>query len=338
MKRRTLVLALSFLPSLALAAPARNPAIAKLAKQAAACKYEGYFDEDCAGYKAWNDEETLFADGKANDTLFSMLSDPDEKIRVLASKKSIDDPKAYFADKGRATQLVALAGKATDAETARTLAGYVCEVDPEKVGLAAPILALAKHPVAEARQQLAGIIERNQGKTAVAIITQLVDDTDKSVRSHAISDLSGGGITPGGPAVCALLSKELSRTDDTAGDALWAGASSKCAGMDKQVITELEKRVAAPTKITNANGVGYALAASRLCSLYSTPEYKPRAFAVAKALSSPKITDPNTRSASLGAISSCGGADAGPVLKALTQDKDARFAKTAAETLARMKK
>jgi HEAT repeat protein len=338
MNSRTLVLALSFLPSLALAAPARNPAIAKLAKQAAACKYDGGFDDDCAAYKAWNDEENLFADGKGNDTLFSMLGDPDEKTRVLASKKSIDDPKAYFADKTRATQLVALAGKATDAETARTLVGYVCAVDPEKVGLAAPILALAKHPQADARQQLAGIISKNQGATAVAILTQLVDDSDKSVRSHAISDLSTGGITPAAPGVCALLGKQLGRTDDVAGDALWAGASSKCAGMNKQVITELEKRVAAPSKITNANGVGYALAASGLCTLYSAPELKPRAFAVAKALSSPKITDPNTRSASLNAISSCGGADAGPVIKALTQDKDASFAKRAAETLARMKK
>src|SRR5262249_55263692 len=126
------------------AAAAPNPQIVNLAKAASACSFEdGAFSEDCPAYKAWSDNETLFAEGKGNDTILALLGDPDLKLRTLAAGKGFEDPKSYFADRGRAKQLFALAAKETDAEIARSLADSVTYIEAEKAGLERELRVLA---------------------------------------------------------------------------------------------------------------------------------------------------------------------------------------------------
>jgi hypothetical protein len=153
------------------------------------------------------------------------------------------------------------------------------------------------------------------------------------VQRSAISALSTGGITPGTPPVCKLLGDQITRTDDLASDALWAGASSKCDGMDRRVIDELKKRVADSTKVTNAVGIGYTLAASSVCRRTKAPELKKAGFEIGRALVSPSIKDPNTRHAALDALVACDSVGAVTLARSLTTDKDKGIAEGAKKIL-----
>jgi hypothetical protein len=319
---------------------ARDPAIVALAAPALACKFEeGYFDEECPAMKAWHENEELFADGKGNDTVFSMLGDPDEKLRVLAADKGIDGSQAYFADKAHATRLFALAKKETSAQVGHDLGGYVAKVDAEKLGLGPDLVALAKQPVVKFREALAFyLISTNQSPTSLEVLNILLEDADATVKENAIGSLSTGGITPGVPPVCELLKKQLARTDDFAGKALWAGSSSKCAGIDDVVIAELEKRVADPTKVKNAVGIGYSLAAGSVCGRTASADLKKKGFAIGVKLTDSKVPDPNTRRSSISVLTGCDPAGAKKVLSVLAKDKDKFVADEAKSTLAKLPK
>jgi hypothetical protein len=304
------------------AAPARDPKIMQLATAAAACKFEdGQFDDDCEAYKAWKDEDDLFADGKGDDTLFSMLGDPDLKVRLLATDKSISDLKAYFADRGKAARLVALLEKEQNETVLRDLVRDITRVDLDAVNLSGELMKLAKSPVIEVRKGLSGVIAHYQTPAAIGAMNVLLQDPEKEVQRSAISSLSSGGITPGTPEVCGLMTEQIKRTDDLAGDALWWASSSKC-NIDNLVVAELTKRIADPSKVTNANGIGYSLAIGDVCRHAQTPEAKKAGFALAKALVSPAVKDSNTRRAALGALPDCDKAGALAVAKTLTADKD----------------
>jgi hypothetical protein len=322
------------------APPARDPQIVALAQPALACKFEeGYFDEECPALKAWHDNEELFAEGKGNDTVFSMLGDPDEKIRVLATDKGIDDSKTYFADKAHATLLFALAKKETNPGVAHEFGGYVAKVDVEKLGLGPELVALAKQPVGKFREALAFyLISTNQSPTAFEALKILLEDADKAVKENAIGSLSTGGITPGVPPVCDLLKKQLVRTDDFAGKALWTGSSSKCPGIDEVVIAELEKRVADPTKVTNAVGIGYSLAAQSVCQRTASADLRKKGFAIGVKLTDARLPDPNTRRAGLSVLTGCDPAGAAKALGPLAKDKDKFVADEAKKELTKLPK
>ncbi len=322
---------------------ARDPKIVALVTPTLACKFEeGYFDDECPAYKAWKDNDELFAEGKGDDTIFSLLGDADEKLRVLATEKGFSDSRAYFADKAHATRLFALAKKETNASVAHTLGGYVAKVDAEKFGLGAELRALAKHPVAGFRDALAFyLISTFQSPTALDVLQVLLEDADSKVKKTAISSLSTGGITPGVEPVCALLKKQIARTDDLVGGALWAGSSSKCAGIDELVIAELEKRAADPSKVTNAVGIDFGLAASGVCRRTASADLKKKGFAVGKKLADAKVPDANTRRSALGVLEACDAAEAAKVIAPLAKDKDkfvADAAKKKLEELSKAKK
>jgi hypothetical protein len=338
--RSSFLVALPFvaLSTTAQAAP-RDAQIVKLAKPALACPFEdGSFSDECAAYKAWSENEPLFADGKGNDTLWSMFGDGDVKQRALAAQKGIDNPKGYFADKGRAAQLLTLAGKETNIDVARSLASYAAYVDADKLGLGKEMRALTKQPLPAFRKSFSAIIAHLQTPTAVAVTQALLEDADREVVRSAISSLSTGGITPGVEPVCAMLAKQMKRTDDLVGDALWSASSSKCPEMGKQVLAELAKRTADPAKVTNAVGVGYSLAASGVCTHTQAPELKKQAFAIGKSLTDARLKDVNTRQSALNVLVSCEQPEATTILTALSKDKDSTIAKRAAENLARLKK
>lgn len=332
--------AVSATPAPAVAASSgRDPQIVQLAKPALECKFEdGYLDNDCVALRAWVDDETLFADGKGNATLWSMLGDPDVKVRALAAERSIDGAEAFFADKARATELFERASKETNAAAARALGQYVVRVDAKVHGLESQLLSLAKHPTATLRSALAfGLAPRQQSPAAIAAVKVLLEDSDKEVRSRALLSLSSGGVTPGVEPVCQLLTKQLSRQDNFAGDALWAASSSKCPNLHPLVLEELSKRIADPTTVTNANGIGYSLAASGVCSRTADVALKKKLFEVGRTLASAKIADPNTRRAALSVIVDCDAQGAEKLLQALATDKDKFVADSAKEKLARVK-
>jgi hypothetical protein len=175
--------------------PPRDPQIMALAQAALACPFEyGSFDTEGPAYRAWDDNTLLLADGKGNDTLFSMYGDPDEKVRTLATTKHYLNAQ-YFADPDRAKALFALAAKEKTSWISSSLASFVASVDAEKVGLSTELLAFGKHPLVAFRRSLANIITRNQTPTAVKVVEILLEDPDTSVQEAAVGALSAGGFT-----------------------------------------------------------------------------------------------------------------------------------------------
>jgi hypothetical protein len=111
--------------------------------------------------------------------------------------------------------------------------------------------------------------------------------------------------------------------------ALRAGTSSRCAGRKEQVAAELTKRVADPSKITNAVGIEYALAVDGLCGQVPSAELRKKGFEIAKKLTDAKVPDAKTRRASLSALASCDPAAGAKILGALAKDRDKLVAEAA---------
>lgn len=316
------------------AAPSRDPKILALAAAAAACTYEeGSFDGECPAYRAWSNEEALFEGGKGDDTVFSLSGDPDEKLRALASEKPLNDSRAYFKDKGRARLLYAMAQRETLPWLETRLGEWVVRTDAEVLGLATEYRELAKKTSVAMRKSIATSIGYHQTPLVLEVTRALLADPDASVQARAISALSFGGITPPSEPVCKLLTEQIARNDDLVGEALLAGSSSQCPGMDDLVIAGLTKRVADPTTITNRVGIGFSLAAGGVCSRTSSEELKKRGFEVALKLTSTKVPDANTRKAGLGALTSCDKNAARNALTSLTKDKDKWVAENAKKAL-----
>ncbi len=249
------------------AAPApggRDPAIAALAKAALGCKFEDdAFDAECPAFKAWDSEEALFADDHGDDTLFSMLGDPDVKVQALATHKDITHP--YWEDKGHAEALFALGKAAKSERVAGHLGGYAAMVNAEELGLGAALKDVARHAASPAfRKALAFHLNSYvQTKTVAEADEILIADPDPEVADAAVEALTRGGDTS--EPVCKLLVKQLTRSDALHATALWGGASTSCAGVKEQVAVELAKRIADPRKLTQTVGREYAYAASGLC-------------------------------------------------------------------------
>ncbi len=165
----------------------RDPKLADMAKAARACAqgdkvYD--FDSDCPGYKAWRDSDA-FADGKGDDTVFSLLGDPDPRLHYLAFSKTIQP--AYWKDPAHAKALFALVRSETIDDVLRKLADYVALVDADAAGLGSDLKSLAKHPSASFRKELASeVVRRSQSPVALEVERLLLADSDKEVKETAV--------------------------------------------------------------------------------------------------------------------------------------------------------
>jgi len=264
-----------------------------------------------------------------------MLGDSDLKLRTLAIDKGFDNEATYFGDKAKAAKLFGYAKAEQNANLARSLVNIIGRLDADKLGLGAELQALAKSPIVEVRSSISSCIAHSQGPSCIAIINALLEDSDRNVKRSAIGALSTGGITPGVPAVCTILTAQIARTDDLAGDALWAGSSSKCEGMDKAVIDELKKRTTDLSKVTNANGVGYGLAAGGVCSRTKAADLKKASAELLKKLTDPAVKDPNTRYGAIRGLNDCDATVGLAVARALSNDKEKSVAEEAKKIVAK---
>jgi len=250
-----------------LAVSVRNPAVVRLAKAAAACKFdEGSIDQDCKAYTAWREEKTAF-EKNGNVTLLSLLEDSDPKIRQVAAARPFDKADEFFADKDNARRLIAIAAKETEPEVGSLLGNRVTTIDAEKLGLKAEFFALTAHPQKKFRESLAFyLLGHNPSAYNLVVAERLMNDSDERVQEEATGSLSTGGITKGTDGVCKLLAKELKRTDRAGAEAHWAAASSNCGSVFPALIDSLEKRVGANGKDFADHFDRYALAAGSACS------------------------------------------------------------------------
>jgi hypothetical protein len=302
----------------------RDPKIAALAKAALDCKFEeGEFDTECPAYKAWTEEEALFEDGHGDDTIFSMLGDPELKVRLLVADKDISAP--YWESKEHAKTLVTLGKAEQNDNLSNRLGMHAAMVDWQTLGLAASLKDLAQHAPQPFRRALAYHLNSYFQTPAVIEVDQiLIEDADKSVADTAVEGLGRGDTTE---PLCKLLTAQMTRNDFRHSTALWAGSSASCAGMKELVAAELAKRIADPTKVTKDTGWDYVRAARNVCRGKS-PELQSKGLALAKKLADARIPDTYTRRRSLDAIVECdpkaGAAFVGTLLKDKAIGKDAK--------------
>jgi hypothetical protein len=318
-------LAASSAQSAAMVVGARDPKIVELAKAALACKFEeGSFDGECVAFTAWADNGELLENGKGNDTLLSMLSDPDERIRVLASRQGIICWDDYFTDEGHAKALFAAAAKETNGVVAGSLAALIADVDVEKLGLGVELRALAKHPVMEFRLHLARTILYQETSAAIETLGILLRDSDEEVYGMALSSLSdatSGSERPSTERLCEFMNRELDQTGTMLSDALVAASSSTCDDMTDRVIAAITKLVEDPSKVGKQSS-NLARAVSGLCFTNKADGLNPQGFAIAQKLVDARVADPFTRAVAIDALADCDPAKARAAILVLTHDKD----------------
>jgi hypothetical protein len=329
-----------------LAVSVRNAGAVRLAKAAAACKFdEGSIDRDCNAFTAWMEEEKAF-EKNGNVTLLSLLEDADPKIRQVAAARAFDKADEFFADKDNARRLIAIAAKETDAEVANLLGNRVTNIDAEKVGLKGEFFALTQHPQKKFREALSFyLLGHNPSAFNLIVAERLMNDSDARVQEEAVGSLSTGGITKGTDGVCKLLAKELKRTDKPGAEAHWAAGTSNCGSVFPALIDSLEKRVGENGKMFVDNFDRYALAASSACS--PRPKFddatlatmKKRLFAVGKLITAPTQKDPNMRNFGIRVLTDCDPVAARPVLEAMAKEtgKDSFVADRAKDALKDLK-
>jgi hypothetical protein len=301
----------------------RDPRLAEMARAARACGKDGAvydFDTECAGYKAWHDNDELFADGKASDTIFSMYGDPDPKVHYLAMLKPIDP--SYWQDASHGRALFAMVRAEKQDDILRKLADFVARVDADKAGLGAELKELGKHPSVAFRQELAGdLLPSSQTPLALEMEAMFLADPDRSVKVGAILALAGENTPPVEP-VCQLLTRQLTRSDDDLhAVGLQAGSASKCPGMRELVTGELEKRTADPATVTLGPGVLYATALFSLCYRADSPAEKKKMFALTKRLVDPRIHEGMVRERGLDTLLTCDRAAGEKLLPTFARDK-----------------
>jgi hypothetical protein len=307
-------------------APASSPRDPKLAEMAAAARacakgdnvYD--FDSDCPGYKAWRDNVDAFADGKGDDTVFSLLGDPDPRLHYLAFSKTIQP--SYWKDAAHAKALYTLAHTETVDDVLRKLATYVALVDADAAGLGLELKELAKHPRATFRKELAfELVRRQQTPLALEVEQSLLADPDKDVKESAIIALSADG-TPATDGICQLLTKQITRTDDDLyAIGISAGMSSACPGLRDKAVAELEKRVADPAKVPLHAGMVFASALSARCMHADIADAeKKKLFALGAKMTDAKVPDSMLRERAVDTLFVCDWASLDKMMPALRKD------------------
>jgi hypothetical protein len=269
-----------------------DPDILALAEAAKTCKFENSsFDWNCPAYKAFTSEsDDLFEGLDGNSTILAMLENSDVRMRTLAADKGFVTGRAFFAQKSNAERLIKVIAKEGEPRVLSRLGRFAAFINAEKLGMTEQVMAFTAHGNSQFRDAVASAMLPLQPTAFSLKFTQkLLDDADRSVKRSALLALSGNGRTRASESLCAALKSQLTRTDDLAAEALEAGSTSKCEGMQEATLTEIEKRVKAAQPDTKLGN--FQSAVSSVCWGFRTPEaLKKRAFDVAVKVA-PKISE-----------------------------------------------
>jgi hypothetical protein len=305
----------------------RDPKLDEMARAARACatgEKVWDFDSDCAGYKAWRETDDAFGGGKGDDTVLSLLGDPDPRYHYLAMPKTIQP--SYWKDKAHAKTLFALARAETIDDVLGKLADYVALVDADAAGLGSELKDLAKHPSKTFRKELAVyLIRKSQTPLALEVEQILLADPEKEVKEQAIASLTADDDHPP-DAVCQILAKQITRTDDDLyAVGISAGTSTACPGLRDKALAELDKRTADLAKLGVHEGLMFASSLTTRClhNDISDAERK-KVFALGVRLTDIKVPDSMIRERALDTLFVCDWAALQKQLPRLR--KDARLA------------
>ncbi|NOU32936.1 MAG: hypothetical protein HOO96_33970 [Polyangiaceae bacterium] len=328
--------------------PTLDPAVTALAAAALGCKFEGGSFQSCPAADEFRRSTSDALKGEKGDAVvLTMLSHPNERYRVLAASRTLDNASRLFGQKENAEALLTQLEQETNTEVRDNLAAWAGEVDAQRLGLSDRVKALAASKNPKVRRSIGyRFLFHKDTPFGYEIVGGLLGDADRDVRKAAAMGLSNTANFSPSPA-CKLIADAL---DGPHGDDVeWSASSlARCPGLQAKVLGFLDKQTQKPAGITNDVGVGYAVSLDALCDdpkargvkELPSPSAATRktAFDIAARLASKQVADSNTRLAAFSSLEHCDPVRAKAELAKLAQDADAVIAAEAKTKLAALEK
>ncbi len=324
--------------------PTLDPALTALTAAALTCTFESGSFQRCPAADEFRRSTADALKGEKGDAaVLIMLSHPNERYRVLASSRTLDNASRLLGQKENAEALLTQLERETNGEVRDSLAAWAGEIDAPRLGLADRVKALATSKNQALRRSIGyRFLFHKDTPFGYDLARTLLDDADRDVRKAAAMGLANTANFSASPA-CKILADAL---DGPHGDDVeWSSSPlTHCPGLPAQVLRFLDGHTQKPATITNEVGVSYALSLAALCDDPSkrgvkelaAPSAATRktAFDVAARLASKDVTDANTRLAALSGLVDCDPARAKGELAKLAKDADATVAAAAQAKLA----
>lgn len=230
-------------------APGNDPKVVELAKKALGCEWQKTgFKYDCADLKAWKESE-LLKEGKADETLVSMLEDDNERVRWLAAQALSSRGKAYRTDEKLAKRVLAAAQAEKNEAVASNLGSALGRINAEKTGLEAEIKKLIEsHQLQQLRRSTVSAVLFSNRQFYEFHMALAKGEKNKDVRKAAISAFWTGTPSDKYDQTCAMwLDRVVNDEDDNiAGEAAYlCGFYSGGGGCQDQwdaLLDAIEKR------------------------------------------------------------------------------------------------
>jgi hypothetical protein len=284
--------------------------VVSLATEALRCPKDDreLFDRGCAAFKAWSSAKEVAA---AEPTLFNLLDDADERVRLLGARGLSDatfDEGAckYRKDATLAVRLIAVAAKEPSPEVAESLGRRVGRIDVEATKQLDAIAALVKERKQpdQVRAILSGLLFSNlRSRAAYDFMIGMTNDSNVRFRYDAVEAFWVGGHLDK-PATCKMWEAHLDDEDDAiAGmSAQHLGWWEDCSANFDTLLGKLEARHKSGRNLGKGAGIGL----TQLCEdKQARPAQRAKAAAIAKQLAANKKEDEFPRVEGLEAAIAC---------------------------------
>ncbi len=324
--------------------PTLDPAVTALAAAALTCKFaEGSFQSCPAADEFRRSTSDALKGEKGDAAVLTMLSHPNERYRVLAASRTLDNASRLFAQKENAEALLAQLEQEASGEARDAMAAWAGEIDALRLGLTDRVKALGASKNPKVRRSVGyRFLFHKDTPFGYELVGGLLGDADRDVRKAAAMGLSNtANFSPS--AACKILGDALDGPHGE--DVVWSASSlARCPGLQAKVLGFIDKQTQKPEALANDVGVAYAISLDALCDdpakrgvkELPSPSAATRktAFDVAARLASKGVADASTRRAALSGLVACDPARAKVELAKLAKDDDASFAETAKTKLA----
>ncbi len=303
-------------PASASTEAALDPEVQKLIDAALACPFDKGDFADCAAVAAFaSNDVAALSEPRAKETIWSMLANPDERIRVLAVKR-LWTVSATSTTANDVSRLFTVMEREANQWVRDRLAQWLGRVDLERLGLVGRLRALAASKDTRMRASIASDALDFMGHSPPAVLElvgSLLQDEDHTVRQAAARALAA---TIRGPATnddrdkdvrgttCNLLRGVIDGPKPY--DALSVASTLwQCDGLQARVLDAVDKASADPRELNGA-GEAYAWALHLMCfDSQSTTEMRKRSYAIAKRIAGDKAVSGSFRAGAMAAMAAC---------------------------------
>jgi len=266
--------------------------IEKRLRAAMGCPWDGgIFTGPCRAMDGWDKADALFAEGKADATLVTLLESRDLKVRLLACENLDKFGKVFRTDPALAGRVVAVVERERqkDGPLAALLGRTAATIDVERTGVVARLEAIVQgHPLVLVRSYLLQSLGQHNPTSATVrrLVQGAIHDPSSEVRTAAAGAYRF--VNEGGAESCAFWAANLAHPDGHVVAELANGMSQdRCADYHDRLLTTLERSDVALTPFSS-----YPQALEGLCNgSTAKPRDRLRAAAIARRI----VANPTSR-------------------------------------------